>query len=82
MSFQAEAMVIAGTIYAKPRTTMEQHESALYATVDSLLELSDVAKADLYARLAERLTADTTFTEAETIIARALIENRKVYPHG
>ncbi len=49
----------------------ERREEALYDTVGTLL-FTDEQKADLYARLAEQLRADTPSKEALRIIQRAI----------
>lgn len=54
-----------------PQMSDERREEALYDTVETLL-FTDEQKADLYARLAEQLKADTPSTEALKIIQRAI----------
>ena len=49
----------------------EQREEILYDTVATLL-FTDEQKADLYARLAEQLKADTPSADALKIIQRAI----------
>lgn len=49
----------------------ERREEVLYDTVETLL-FTDEQKADLYARLAEQLKADTPSAEALKIIQRAI----------
>lgn len=49
----------------------ERREELLYETVETLL-FTDEQKADLYARLAEQLKADTPSTDAMKIIQRAI----------
>ena len=49
----------------------ERREELLYETVETLL-FTDDQKADLYARLAEQLKADTPRDEALKIIRRAI----------
>ena len=49
----------------------ERREEVLYDTVETLL-FTDEQKADLYARLAEQLKADTPHNEALKIIQRAI----------
>lgn len=51
--------------------TDERREEVLYDTVETLL-FTDDQKADLYARLAEQLKADTPSAEALKIIQRAI----------
>ena len=48
-----------------------RREEVLYDTVETLL-FTDEQKADLYARLAEQLKADTPTAEALKIIPRAI----------
>ena len=54
-----------------PAMSDEAREDALYATVETLL-FTDDQKADLYARLAEQLKADTPSKDALKIIQRAI----------
>ena len=54
-----------------PPMSDERREEVLYDTVETLL-FTDEQKADLYARLAEQLKADTPSTEALKIIQRAI----------
>ena len=49
----------------------ERREEILYDTVETLL-FTDEQKADLYARLAEQLKADTPSKEALKVIQRAI----------
>lgn len=49
----------------------ERREEVLYDTVETLL-FTDEQKADLYARLAEQLKADTPSADALKIIQRAI----------
>lgn len=51
--------------------TDERREEVLYDTVETLL-FTDEQKADLYARLAEQLKADTPSAVALKIIQRAI----------
>lgn len=51
--------------------TDERREEVLYDTVETLL-FTDDQKADLYARLAEQLKADTPSADALKIIQRAI----------
>lgn len=51
--------------------TDERREEVLYDTVETLL-FTDDQKADLYARLAEQLKADTTSKDALKIIQLAI----------
>lgn len=54
-----------------PAMTDERREEVLYDTVETLL-FTDDQKADLYARLAEQLKADTPSADALKIIQRAI----------
>lgn len=54
-----------------PPMTDEHREEILYDTVAALL-FTDEQKADLYARLAEQLKADTPNADALKIIQRAI----------
>lgn len=54
-----------------PPMTDERREEVLYETVETLM-FTDEQKADLYARLAEQLKADTPSVEALKIIHRAI----------
>ena len=54
-----------------PPMTGDRREEVLYDTVVSLL-FTDEQKADLYARLAEQLKADTPSADALKIIQRAI----------
>ena len=54
-----------------PPMTDERREEVLYDTVASLM-FTDEQKADLYARLAEQLKADTPSADALKIIQRAI----------
>lgn len=74
-NLKAVALFIATAIYplvwegAGP--SWDQRCDILYATVEQLL-FTDEQKADLYARLAEQLAADTEFNDAMRIIERAI----------
>ena len=54
-----------------PPMTDERRAEVLYETVETLL-FTDEQKADLYARLAEQLKADTPSADALKIIQRAI----------
>lgn len=54
-----------------PPMSDERREEVLYDTVATLL-FTDEQKADLYARLAEQLTATTEFNTAMRIVERAI----------
>lgn len=82
MSNQGEAYVIATAIYAGTKGTgrvdIDEISDRLYHAMQTTGTLStDEAKADVYAQLAERLTADTPFEEAVSTIEAALDETEK-----
>lgn len=54
-----------------PPMSDERREEVLYDTAETLL-FTDEQKADLYARLAEQLKADTPSADALRIIQRAI----------
>lgn len=54
-----------------PPMSDERREEVLYDTVETLL-FTDAQKADLYARLAEQLKADTPSADALKIIQQAI----------
>lgn len=74
-NLKAVALFIATAIYPLvwdgDGPTWEQRCDILYDTVDQLL-FTDEQKADLYARLAEQLTATTELNTAMRIIERAI----------
>ena len=74
-NLKAVALFIATAIYPLvwdgDGPTWEQRCDILYDTVEQLL-FTDEQKADLYARLAEQLTATTEFNTAMLIIERAI----------
>ena len=73
----AVSMFILAAIYPllldddPPPLTDERRADLLYDTVGTLL-FTDEQKADLYARLAEKLKADTPSADALKIIQRAI----------
>lgn len=72
----AVSMFILSAIYPlrwddTPPMTDERREEVLYGTVETLM-FTDDQKADLYARLAEQLKADTPSADALKIIQRAI----------
>ena len=82
MSNQGKAYVIATAIYAGTKGTgkvyIDDVSDRLYHAMSSMGELgTDEAKADMYAQLAERLTANTKFEDAVNIIEGALDETEK-----
>lgn len=74
-NLKAVALFIAAAIYPLvwdgDGPTWEQRCDILYDTVEQLL-FTDEQKADLYARLAEQLTATTERNTAMRIIERAI----------
>ena len=74
-NLKAVALFVATAIYplawdgAGP--SWDQRCDILYETVEQLL-FTDEQKADLYARLAEQLDANTEFNDAMRIIERAI----------
>lgn len=74
MSNKGTAYVLATTIYAgnQEAVDMEDTEYRIYKTMNASPFSSDVVKADVYAQLAEKLTASTPFAEAVDIIEQAL----------
>lgn len=78
MSNRGDAFVLATAIYAGHKTlTIETLEDRLYAAVASIGLGADEVKADIYAQLAERLTAKTTFADALVICEGAISETRR-----
>ena len=72
----ADDLLILSAIYPlrwddTPPMSDERREEVLYDTVATLL-FTDEQKADLYARLAEQLKADTPCADALEIIQRAI----------
>lgn len=86
MTIAAKAFVIATAIYSKDpdgsTLPIEDLEDALYHAVDVCGFGSDEMKADLYAQLAEQLTATTKFQDAVGIIADAMENTMKVIVNG
>lgn len=75
-NLMAVALFIMTAIYPlkrddAPAMSDERREELLYETVETLL-FTDEQKADLYARLAEQLKADTPSADALKIIQRAI----------
>lgn len=78
LSTYTKAIIIATALYAicpvsRKRASQEDMADSLYETVGAL-RLSDDSKADVYAKLAEGLTATTGFREACDVIDAALRE--------
>lgn len=76
MTYRGQAYVLASAIYAGARGTavvfVDDVADRVYASIDASVFRTDEAKADLYARLAERLTGDTPFATAVDIIECAM----------
>lgn len=76
MSQRGNAYAIATAIYAGtknvPIVDIDDLCDRVYRTVNTTPFHSDEAKADLYAQLAEGLTAGTTFERAVNVIEAAL----------
>lgn len=75
MSNKGNAYALATAIYADTRgpvVDIDDLSDRVYRTVDRSSFGSDDAKADLYAQLAEKLTADTSFERAVNIIEAAM----------
>ena len=75
MSNKGNAYALASAIYAGARgpvVDIDDLSDRIYRTLDKSPFGSDEAKADLYAQLAERLTADTSFERAVNIIEAAM----------
>lgn len=81
MSNKGNAYAVASAIYADTRgpvVDIDDLSDRLYRTIDATPFGSDDAKADLYAQLAERLTAHTSFERAVNIIEAAM-DNTEVH---
>lgn len=75
MSNKGNAYALATAIYADTRgpvVDVDDLSDRIYRTLDRTPFGSDDAKADLYAQLAEKLTATTTFERAVNIIEAAM----------
>lgn len=76
MTYRGTAYVLASAIYAGTRDAatvpVDLVAERAYVAIDDTIFRTDAAKADLYARLAERLTADTTFATAVDVIECAM----------
>lgn len=76
MSYRGAAYVVAAAIYAGSRNAsviiVDDYVERLQASIDDTVFRTDEAKADLYARLAERLTDETPFATAVDIIECAM----------
>jgi hypothetical protein len=75
---QGSAIILASALYLRDKTQpSEDLEDNIYAVVDVIGFGTDEHKADLYAQLAERLTAKTSFHEAVSIIEAAMYNTQK-----
>lgn len=76
MTYRGAAYVVAGAIFAGTRNAVvvaiDDVAERVYAAIDDTVFRTDEAKADLYGRLAERLTVDTPFATAVDIIECAM----------
>jgi len=76
MTYRGAAYVVASAIYAGTRNAnlvpVDFMVERVYVSIDDTVFRTDEAKADLYARLAERLTDETTFQAAVDIIEVAM----------
>ena len=76
MSNKGNAYALASAIYAGTDgaavVDVDDLSDRIYRTLDKSPYGSDEAKADLYAQLAEHLTADTSFERAVNIIEAAM----------
>ena len=76
MTTRGTAYALATAIYAGTKgqaiVDIEELEHRVYRTVDGTAFGADEARADLYAQLAEKLTADTSFQSAVDIIQAAM----------
>lgn len=75
MSNKGNAYALASAIYADTRgpvVDIDDISDRIYRTLDATPFGTDEAKADLYAQLAERLTANTSFERAVNIIEAAM----------
>lgn len=84
MSNKGNAYALATAIYADTRgpvVDVDDLSDRIYRTLDRTPFGSDDAKADLYAQLAEKLTATTTFERAVNIIEAAM-DSTEAALHG
>ena len=76
MTYRGAAYVVAAAIYAGSRTAsvivVDDYVERIQAAIDDTVFRTDEAKADLYSRLAERLTDETPFATAVDIIEVAM----------
>lgn len=85
MTTRGDAYALALAIYAGtdgPVVDIDDLADRVYRTLDRTPLGCDDAKADLYAQLAERLTAETTFQSAVDIIQMAMNETLAAIPGG
>jgi pyridoxal/pyridoxine/pyridoxamine kinase len=81
-SNKGDAYVLATAIYAGTKGSglvdIDEVSDRLYRAMSGMGSLgTDEAKADIYAQLAETLTAETSFQEAVSIIEKVLDETEK-----
>lgn len=85
MSNKGNAYALASAIYAGTAgaavVDVDDLSDRIYRTLDKSPYGSDDAKADLYAQLAEQLTADTSFERAVNIIEAAM-DSTEAALHG
>lgn len=84
MSNKGNAYALATAIYADTRgpvVDVDDLSDRIYRTIDRTPFGSDDAKADLYAQLAEKLTATTTFERAVNVIEAAM-DSTEAALHG
>lgn len=85
MTTRGDAYVLASAIYAGtdgPIVDIDDVADRVYRTLDKSPLGSDDAKADLYAQLAEQLTATTSFQSAVDIIQAAMDNTLQYLPGG
>lgn len=74
------AYALATALYARDKSLpCEEIADNIYHCVN-VLEFEDERKADLYAQLAENLTADTGFSDAVSIIDAAMDSTDRRFP--
>ena len=83
MSNKGNAYVLATALYARDRSLpLGEIADQLYDCVDALDYGIDERKAELYARLAEKLTADMLFSRAVAAIELAMDATDRRFPRG
>ena len=71
-----------GNAYAVALAVVGKDEEAVYHAVEVVEFGSDERKADLYAQLAEKITATTPFEEVVSITEAAMDNTDRRFPHG